>query len=57
MSNPEETPQPPPSLRPLAAVEKPRPAGTHNPTREERLAKALRDNLKRRKVRAKKDQA
>ncbi|MDZ7628917.1 MAG: hypothetical protein U5J99_10995 [Parvularculaceae bacterium] len=35
------------------AVEKPRPEPKSNPAREERLAKALRENLKRRKANTK----
>ena len=48
-----EGPQP----RRTGAAEKPSRPATKKPTREERLAKALRDNLRRRKAGDKKDQA
>lgn len=56
MSDPEDAagaPRP----RLTGAAESPRPGGKPKPTREERLAKALRENLKRRKASTKKEQA
>jgi hypothetical protein len=44
-----------PRPRQSGAAEKPRKADKNRLTREERLAKALRENLKRRKASAKKD--
>ncbi len=44
-----------PQARHAETVEKPKGSATKKPTREERLAKALRDNLRRRKAGAKKD--
>ncbi len=43
--------------RHAGAAEPPRGRASKKPTREERLAKALRDNLRRRKAADKKDQA
>jgi hypothetical protein len=45
------------SARRIGAAETPRARAKGKPTREERLAKALRDNLRRRKAVNKKDQA
>jgi hypothetical protein len=59
MSDPEDAPEVAPRPRQTGAAEKPRAPDTNKgkgkPTREERLAKALRENLKRRKASAKKD--
>ena len=59
MSDPEDTPEAASSPRPIGAAEKPRApvtiGGKVKTTREERLASALRENLKRRKASAKKD--
>lgn len=56
MSDPEDALRAP-KPRPAKAAEKPSTAAKDKLSREERLAKALRDNLRRRKASAKKDQA
>jgi hypothetical protein len=59
MPDPKDTPEPQPRPRQTDAAETPRAPDTlknkGRPAREERLAKALRENLKRRKASAKKD--
>ena len=55
MSDPKDAPEAAPRPRQIGAAEKPRATDTRKTTREERLAKALRENLKRRKANAKKD--
>lgn len=56
MSHPDDTEAGSPRPRQTGAAEPPREPAKGKKTREERLAKALRENLRRRKANARKDQ-